>query len=981
MNFLRKGRNPDDRSTSSLSKQYLLESEGEDDNNLYIPGNKTVYVTQTKDGKPAFGRKKGDKLLQGYGFDMLGQSLGIPSRMDFERQSRHVGMASQNPGILTTAETPCGGRPILKPGNDYHTHVGEYPLATGKTRSMRSSSMPVPVTPYQPNTRANTTIHHDHVSGEASPYLMSEALYPPPPPPPPQPAHLWNTQPMMNGMSFMAPGYNHTANQPAHPLVYPPQVTHGSGPFSWPIPQFHQYGNPLGLPVPQSTSMPLLPQQQYPANYQPAGRTLHATHIPPPPPPPPFATQPQGLGGQSGNDYAAKLVEEQPKDLGERGGPAVGMRRETRTRKRYEDSLESKLKERERVSRRIRHIHICAGCGKKRSKEYQRAHPLKRGEIPEPDYCYRCIRDAAMSDTESSSSYTADDASFIQYVKEAPVSGPSTDESRVVEKGKYVHGKTRRGSRWMRKSRRLSLLSGMLSSAASSKNCLKPPKSISSAEESRSRASSPALGPSVSIRSEKRSGASVNRNQNKSKESTPLPQASVSTRSLQRPVDKIISTLPMTTSCNKSSSPATSRIHGRRSERRMLHEPVGLSIPSIAPQREGVATSSTHGGQKERAQTPRQADSQASSKAPSAIPSKASYIVSTGNYSQVPCKVSSTSAENMSGPPSRGVTSAEAPRVTPIRYKQPSIRNEASEIAAEAYSSTRHETRDNLSNRHDPCQGTFEAQPRSSERSTPKWKSVPLTGDNNGSRFGNWPDAYFPEPGSPYDPKYTSKWEEPPTPDDLPQGGATAFPFFMRDSWSHVQSDIEREAEEMAERDLAAAGKRFGGFGSSWGGSATSSFPFTSSLTRSVISIESCDSNEDRTDGNIAYEMAEASEAEETVRGEEKSIKKLEFSSEDDQHQKTAAQRPMSLSSERSAHIQKSQPVLLNQHARSLYDNNDDRSDVSSDILPPLPGSSLLAHTGHSIDDLAMNYNDDEQTNDATSINGTRRRLRRFVRL
>lgn len=50
------------------------------------------------------------------------------------------------------------------------------------------------------------------------------------------------------------------------------------------------------------------------------------------------------------------------------------------------------------------HTHICAGCGKTRSKGYHMTHPLKNGERPEPDYCRRCIVTAEFTDSEATES-------------------------------------------------------------------------------------------------------------------------------------------------------------------------------------------------------------------------------------------------------------------------------------------------------------------------------------------------------------------------------------------------------------------------------------------------------------------------------------------------------------------------------------------------------------------------------------------------
>lgn len=52
----------------------------------------------------------------------------------------------------------------------------------------------------------------------------------------------------------------------------------------------------------------------------------------------------------------------------------------------------------------IIHIHVCAGCGKTRSKGYHMTHPVKGGEAPEPDYCRRCVVHAEYTDSEATKS-------------------------------------------------------------------------------------------------------------------------------------------------------------------------------------------------------------------------------------------------------------------------------------------------------------------------------------------------------------------------------------------------------------------------------------------------------------------------------------------------------------------------------------------------------------------------------------------------
>jgi hypothetical protein len=88
-------------------------------------------------------------------------------------------------------------------------------------------------------------------------------------------------------------------------------------------------------------------------------------------------------------------------------------------------------------------------------------------------------------------------------------------------------------------------------------------------------------------------------------------------------------------------------------------------------------------------------------------------------------------------------------------------------------------------------------------------------------------------------------------------------PQVRRDSWEHDQSYFERQAEQLVEEELMQAGKLSGLFDQSRSSSATSTNPTSSMyshLTASLISIESCDSNEDRNDGNVHYQLSNESD-------------------------------------------------------------------------------------------------------------------------
>ncbi|KAK7951464.1 uncharacterized protein PG986_007192 [Apiospora aurea] len=212
----------------------------------------------------------------------------------------------------------------------------------------------------------------------------------------------------------------------------------------------------------------------------------------------------------------------------------------------------------------------------------------------------------------------------------------------------------------------------------------------------------------------------------------------------------------------------------------------------------------------------------------------------------------------------------------------------------------------------------------------------------------------------------------PATPTDAASSSHDAYPYIVNDSWGYEQSHFEKMAEELAEEDLMRAGKRSGLFDSSRDSSTASSNPFFGNLTPSLISIESCPSDEERTDGNDHYEMAAGGvsdgEEEDTATGK-KSPKQLgkhiwdtsigswhtddfiEFSSSEDHVRKTA--KYSKYADNRHNNVKTTGYRMPD--ARNMYNHYDMESTLSShssDFQPPADGSSLLAHTGHSMDDI-----------------------------
>lgn len=109
-------------------------------------------------------------------------------------------------------------------------------------------------------------------------------------------------------------------------------------------------------------------------------------------------------------------------------------------------------------------------------------------------------------------------------------------------------------------------------------------------------------------------------------------------------------------------------------------------------------------------------------------------------------------------------------------------------------------------------------------------------------------------------------------------------PQVRNDSWEDDQSQFEQQAEQMVEQmvedELMRAGKRSGLFNlGSLDSSAISTDPTMSSylshLTVSLISIESCEPDEERNDGNAHYQLSNESELNGTDTVNEKDLKQL----------------------------------------------------------------------------------------------------------
>lgn len=434
------------RTDGSISVRPLL-----DNDRTYLPDGRT-YVTTTKSGKPVLARKKRDKVLQDHGFDVLGQGFGLPSRVDFEH-GRPV------PSHITAATAPvrparCTPVPRLieidseeeeaimaararrmkddearswsRPTNNPRSILRRagltelqpleddtsYPMPESKYRTsffsrdtsqIRSPSRGRSYT-RKPTERRRFAVRNSDSSSPSE--YHSLGTYSIPLNSPQLPPHIGTAgkvvAPDQNscmiwspvGTNYVTPG---VANDCPSGKLHAQHTAHQAGSY---LPTFAH-----GIPQAQ-------PNIQHMAAAHPA-----AFMPPPPPPPPGFTTASQGfhVGGDGSKRTDAQEEErikehfesvvkptlapdgkhQENKESGDNGKLKKTEKHQTRS-----ETKASKVNQ----STATKQKHVCVGCGSTRSRHYHMTHPLKRGEMPEPDYCRRCVAAAECTDSDDTDS-------------------------------------------------------------------------------------------------------------------------------------------------------------------------------------------------------------------------------------------------------------------------------------------------------------------------------------------------------------------------------------------------------------------------------------------------------------------------------------------------------------------------------------------------------------------------------------------------
>ncbi|KAI0404940.1 hypothetical protein F4802DRAFT_615145 [Xylaria palmicola] len=959
------------------------------------------YLTHTRDGKPALGRRKQHSLLEDHGFDILGQSFAVPSRKDYEGQARPLTAVSQSSGLITAPTTPRPSREARKSSDDEdyaRTYMYEDPkshVTSRKTSGTSSTGSPLRSAPFagrahsvdqgslkshQPGTyRTNLSF--------VGPRIYNQHPIPPPPlpPPPPPPAMNWLPMPMSYSSNAYQP-------MPLSGFSYNNTLT-ARGPSTWPNPRHFlatQPVNPLGSTTARPAAIPV--QQYNPRIGQsqsvmlPHTQTIPAAYPPSifPPPPLPPQNWPHAYAMPSGRENISQQGLT-PTSNAANIWSSVGQSEKSTGNKQGNDKFEHNADMQQHLSQRIRHLHTCTGCGKKRSARFQKAHPLKRGEMPALQYCHDCLADAADADYETSDREITRDIRSKKNRGDSNVEQLSSDEGYDTPERDYkIHNKHRRGFYSARKRDRAKSFCRRHISRLNSfhRRSLPARGSISSTEEYLSSVSSPSPDLRAAC----------------SGHVAPVSQAR---HGLERPNDRSVqaevqvSGLPgerrsSVGSLNaKQNSPlvSTDQKHDEANNdekgRTIMND--GSAVPR--PRRTRIP--------RPRPQ-PQQMSTDINSRL-SAVADDVACIFDEGHRSPCLDTGKTIGVASMSQPVEMATLSGSSNQTTPSATRKHDKLTNAPEVVGKGV----HKERSSVPraaipggpSRHTRKHGV-RAPTDNSQTKLPGVKSKAIPQESTEKSKG-YPESDFhsteSQTPSSHDLEINRKqatghrplassvrnkrrpvssktndlmdepvpvfhWSEPLTPRDAPYVSNTQPPRVASDSWLGHQTEMEWAAEEMAERDLAFAGKLFDSLSGSFDGSATSTFARASLMT-SNMSIVSYNSDSEGDEDTTPF-IAKGAGTRENIEHAEvsKPMRQIEFSSEKDQEQKAAERKTLGeLDVPRYKHSESTTTLLsyprnnMNQQTdRRREDEQDD--DSNSDYFLMSVTSSLVGHTGHSVD-------------------------------
>lgn len=450
------------RSSGSTSYQHLP-----DDDRIYLPDS-NVYITTTSSGRPAIARKKNSD----HGFDFLSEAFGIPTRPSFQR-GRRQSIPNPQPRSKSAYSTPTPRVIELPSDYEESPERNELERSPGQgsSRSSSRSNSKLKSIVRTPTSNANTPRQLRDYSPSSSRVSLkskrrSHTLSHPPEPERTRFA-VYDDEPDENDsiadstVPLVYPNgsdYSPLASSQFHPSFSTLPAGFQQFPSQAPPMMWSSTGAVGHVPAPLGATNNLAgnmsPQQAQSSGYQmpythvmgfqQPNNTHHIPHMPqmgtpaftqpqqgfviPPPPPPLFVSHSDSFAplaqssslvqpdeGQTQQHCETNDKAQLTKDEASRSGHHS---QENRSDESRNEGVKSSKKKKQSAkdgmdqtppSTPTMHMHICAGCGKTRSKGYHMTHPLKKGEIPEPDYCRRCIMTADYTDSEVTESGVGSD--------------------------------------------------------------------------------------------------------------------------------------------------------------------------------------------------------------------------------------------------------------------------------------------------------------------------------------------------------------------------------------------------------------------------------------------------------------------------------------------------------------------------------------------------------------------------------------------
>ncbi|KAI1087440.1 hypothetical protein F5B19DRAFT_499910 [Rostrohypoxylon terebratum] len=902
---------------------------------VYLPGGGGIYVTTTKKGKPAFGRKKKDRLLEDHGFDILGQAFGIPSRIDFERMAEQE--VRRRKTFMVRSPPPRTSRGKSTKDHGFYKHES-YVFPINKN--------PLPAFPSAP-----TRIHRETGSRSSCPSYGKEfetkdanlvpfECYPPP---------------IQSSASPPTWEFGDTIAVPPNSdfLTTPPTISQEHA-VQTPVLDSFPKSRPIVASVPYYVQSPLhSASQPVPTPpffhhiqtippYQELRCPIHSTsgplftHVPPHQSllvAAPLSNQPRNrLGTVALNSFSPlRYSPSEVRKCEEHYKSAI--KNTVQETNKYE-SKESERRGRKRdIGKHIQHVHLCAGCGRIRSKRYHSEHPLERGEIPERDYCARCQREAALveyDDINDTNDDNLDNETYADIPKayRQPQINMSCTNCSVKQNTKKASGVSKQ-------------LLGRISSLSS---ILTDPTTI----EDRT-----IKLPSVSSTGEASAGEAIQAVDDASPWKYRAPKE-----------DKEAS---LKNYIHAENSNPEAHVRGEDPKGAVLK--VGLK----------EVLGSAHAN-----------DAHVSSEAPSPEGHSGFARPYAGQVSEMR---SGTSLQNMFNDPGVASPCYDIPNemIMPMDedYRCRDISNRTRDPKAGYsighYDNARYEqatggTCGSVREYKAPYESNVNChihEPQARACITPEISQQRRSHRRRVRRHrpGGWEHRYgyeeqytdnTTELETSHDPKCVSGWDLPPTPTELPHPYQTADPYLTGESWNAYQTGEEGPArgfELMVEEDLLLAAKFFDGMTSPIYGSGASPFPVPDCIAHTEISVEShCSCTE--ANGPVippaAYELYETSELGSTSNEEESRGKTLEFPSKVDRD-KEMAQRidTGTLSTHRNRQKPRErQSETPPKRCEQTYYSDKRASSSSPELSPSDTASSTIVHTGHSSEGLRPDLDD-----------------------